>query len=223
MTDIASNLNEIRKDLPANAKLVAVSKFHPISSIKAAYDAGQRIFGESREQELRQKVEALPKDIEWHFIGHLQTNKVKYIVPYISLIESVDSLKLLVEIDRQATKLNKVVKVLLEVKVAAEDTKSGLTPEACRALLEDGSWKALSHVEICGLMTIASNVDDLEQVACEFDEADSFFTELKSKYFAAQDSFCQKSWGMSHDYRLALEHGSTMVRIGTSIFGERQY
>ena len=174
MTDIASNLNEIRKDLPANAKLVAVSKFHPISSIKAAYDAGQRIFGESREQELRQKVEALPKDIEWHFIGHLQTNKVKYIVPYISLIESVDSLKLLVEI-------------------------------------------------ICGLMTIASNVDDLEQVACEFDEADSFFTELKSKYFAAQDSFCQKSWGMSHDYRLALEHGSTMVRIGTSIFGERQY
>lgn len=223
MTDIASNLNEIRKDLPANAKLVAVSKFHPISSIKAAYDAGQRIFGESREQELRQKVEALPKDIEWHFIGHLQTNKVKYIVPYISLIESVDSLKLLVEIDRQATKLNKVVKVLLEVKVAAEDTKSGLTPEACRVLLEDGSWKALSHVEICGLMTIASNVDDQEQVAREFDEADSFFTELKSKYFAAQDSFCQKSWGMSHDYRLALEHGSTMVRIGTSIFGERQY
>lgn len=223
MTDIASNLNEIRKDLPANAKLVAVSKFHPISSIKAAYDAGQRIFGESREQELRQKVEALPKDIEWHFIGHLQTNKVKYIVPYISLIESVDSLKLLVEIDRQATKLNKVVKVLLEVKVAAEDTKSGLTPEACRALLEDGSWKALSHVEICGLMTIASNVGDQEQVAREFDEADSFFMELKSKYFAAQDSFCQKSWGMSHDYRLALEHGSTMVRIGTSIFGERQY
>lgn len=223
MTDIASNLNEIRKALPANAKLVAVSKFHPISSIKAAYDAGQRIFGESREQELRQKVEALPKDIEWHFIGHLQTNKVKYIVPYISLIESVDSLKLLVEIDRQAAKLNKVVKVLLEVKVAAEDTKSGLTPEACRVLLEDGSWKALSHVEICGLMTIASNVDDQEQVAREFDEADSFFMELKSKYFAAQDSFCQKSWGMSHDYRLALEHGSTMVRIGTSIFGERQY
>lgn len=223
MTDIASNLNEIRKDLPANAKLVAVSKFHPISSIKAAYDAGQRIFGESREQELRQKVEALPKDIEWHFIGHLQTNKVKYIVPYISLIESVDSLKLLVEIDRQATKLNKVVKVLLEVKVAAEDTKSGLTPEACRALLEDGSWKALSHIEICGLMTIASNVGDQEQVAREFDEVDSFFMELKSKYFAAQDSFCQKSWGMSHDYRLALEHGSTMVRIGTSIFGERQY
>lgn len=223
MTDIASNLNEIRKDLPANAKLVAVSKFHPISSIKAAYDAGQRIFGESREQELRQKVEALPKDIEWHFIGHLQTNKVKYIVPYISLIESVDSLKLLIEIDRQATKLNKVVKVLLEVKVAAEDTKSGLTPEACRALLEDGSWKALSHIEICGLMTIASNVGDQEQVAREFDEVDSFFMELKSKYFAAQDSFCQKSWGMSHDYRLALEHGSTMVRIGTSIFGERQY
>lgn len=223
MTDIASNLNEIRKDLPANTKLVAVSKFHPISSIKAAYDAGQRIFGESREQELRQKVEALPKDIEWHFIGHLQTNKVKYIVPYISLIESVDSLKLLIEIDRQATKLNKVVKVLLEVKVAAEDTKSGLTPEACRALLEDGSWKALSHIEICGLMTIASNVGDQEQVAREFDEVDSFFMELKSKYFAAQDSFCQKSWGMSHDYRLALEHGSTMVRIGTSIFGERQY
>ncbi|WP_025881190.1 YggS family pyridoxal phosphate-dependent enzyme [Segatella baroniae] len=223
MTDIASNLNEIRKDLPANTKLVAVSKFHPISSIKAAYDAGQRIFGESREQELRQKVEALPKDIEWHFIGHLQTNKVKYIVPYISLIESVDSLKLLIEIDRQATKLNKVVKVLLEVKVAAEDTKSGLTPEACRALLEDGSWKALSHIEICGLMTIASNVGDQEQVAREFDEVDSFFMELKSKYFAAQDSFCQKSWGMSHDYRLALEHGATMVRIGTSIFGERQY
>ena len=200
-----------------------MSKFHPISSIKAAYDAGQRIFGESREQELRQKVEALPKDIEWHFIGHLQTNKVKYIVPYISLIESVDSLKLLIEIDRQATKLNKVVKVLLEVKVAAEDTKSGLTPEACRALLEDGSWKALSHIEICGLMTIASNVGDQEQVAREFDEVDSFFMELKSKYFAAQDSFCQKSWGMSHDYRLALEHGATMVRIGTSIFGERQY
>ena len=223
MIDIASNLSRVLRDIPQGTKLVAVSKFHPTAYIQAAYEVGQRIFGESREQELRQKVEVLPKDIEWHFIGHLQTNKVKYIVPYISMIESVDSLKLLQEIDRQAAKCDKTIKVLLEVKVAREETKSGLTMEACRELLKEGSWRSLEHVSICGLMTIASYVDDDEQVGAEFAAAASFFDEVKQQYFADADSFCEKSWGMSHDYKMALAHGSTIVRVGTSIFGERVY
>lgn len=165
----------------------------------------------------------LPKDIEWHFIGHLQTNKVKYIAPYISMIEAVDSLKLLKEINKQAAKHDRVVKVLLELHIAAEETKYGLTLDACRALLEEGEWRSMEHVQICGLMMMASNTDDTEQIACEFDTAARFFDEVKAKYFADDDAFCERSWGMSHDYPIAIQHGATLVRVGTAIFGPRIY
>ena len=165
----------------------------------------------------------LPKDIEWHFIGHLQTNKVKYIAPYISMIEAVDSLKLLKEINKQAAKHDRVVKVLLELHIAAEETKYGLTLDACRALLEEGEWRSMDHVHICGLMMMASNTDDTEQIAREFDTAARFFDEVKAKYFADDDAFCERSWGMSHDYPIAIQHGATLVRVGTAIFGPRIY
>lgn len=223
MVDVAKNLHEVLGGLPEGIKLVAISKFHPKEYIEAAYGEGQRIFGESHEQELAQKVKALPGDIEWHFIGHLQTNKVKYIAPYIAMVEACDSLKLMKEINKQATKCDRVIKVLLELHIAEEETKYGLTPEACRELLEGGEWRSLDHVRICGLMMMASNVDDKAQIAREFDTAAAFFDEVKSKYFADAPDFKERSWGMSHDYRIAVEHGSTMVRVGTAIFGPRVY
>ncbi|SFF91647.1 YggS family pyridoxal phosphate-dependent enzyme [Prevotella sp. KH2C16] len=221
--DVARNLHEVLGNLPEGVRLVAISKFHPKEYIEAAYGEGQRIFGESHEQELKGKVEALPKDIEWHFIGHLQTNKVKYIAPYIAMIEAVDSLKLLKEIEKQAAKHDRVIKVLLELHIAEEETKYGLTLEACRQLLDGGEWRELRHVQICGLMMMASNVDDESQIAREFDEASDFFREIKAKYFSDDPEFKERSWGMSHDYRIAVRHGSTMVRVGTTIFGPRVY
>ena len=221
--DVKGNLREVLGHLPEGVRLVAISKFHPNEYIEAAYEEGQRVFGESHEQELARKVESLPKDIEWHFIGHLQTNKVKYIAPYIAMIEAVDSLKLLKEINKQATKYNRVVKVLLELHIAAEETKYGLTLDACRQLLEEGEWKEMKNVQICGLMMMASNVDDQHQIVSEFDTAARFFDEVKAKYFADCPAFCERSWGMSHDYQLAVQHGSTMVRVGTTIFGPRVY
>ena len=221
--DVKSHLNEVLSSLPEGVRLVAISKYHPNEYIEEAYAEGQRIFGESHEQELRQKVETLPHDILWHFIGHLQTNKVKYIAPYITMIESVDSLKLLREIDKQAAKNERVIDVLLEIHIAAEETKYGLTPDACRALLADSEWRQLEHVRICGLMMMASNVDDEEQIRSEFRIARQLFDELKAQYFADAPWFCERSWGMSHDYPIAVEEGSTMVRIGTTIFGPRVY
>ncbi len=221
--DVASNLRAVRDTLPAGVKLVAVSKFHPAEYIEAAYAAGQRIFGESHEQELAKKHEVLPKDIEWHFIGHLQTNKVKYIAPYISMIDAVDSVKLLKEINKQAAKHGRVVNVLLELHIAEEATKYGFTLDACREMLEAGEWRELANVKICGLMMMASNVDDEEQIKREFDTAAAFFDEVKGKYFADDDSFCERSWGMSGDYGIAVKCRSTMVRVGTAIFGERVY
>jgi len=221
--DVKGNLHEVLGSLPAGVRLVAISKFHPNEYIEEAYAEGQRIFGESHEQELAKKVASLPEDIEWHFIGHLQTNKVKYIAPYISMIESVDSLKLLKEIEKQAAKHDRVVKVLLELHLAEEDTKSGLSLDACRELLEAGEWREMKHVQICGIMMMASNTDDEQQIAQEFDEAARFFDEIKTRYFAADDAFCERSWGMSHDYHIAVKHGSTMVRVGTTIFGPRIY
>jgi pyridoxal phosphate enzyme (YggS family) len=221
--DVAKNLREVLGNLPQNVRLVAISKFHPKEYIQAAYAAGQRVFGESHEQELREKVPALPDDIEWHFIGHLQTNKVKYIAPYISMVEAVDSLKLLKEIDKQAGKNGRVIKVLLELHIAEEESKFGLTPDACRQLLDDGEWRELSHVKICGLMMMASNVDDECQIEAEMNQAADFFDEVKRDYFADDDSFCERSWGMSHDYQIAVRCRSTMVRVGTFIFGPRVY
>ena len=223
MYDVKGNLREVLGNLPDGVRLVAISKFHPNEYIEAAYAEGQRLFGESHEQELAKKVEALPKDIEWHFIGHLQTNKVKYIAPYIAMIEAVDSLKLLKEINKQAAKHDRVIKVLLELHIAEEETKYGLTLDACRQLLENGEWRELKNVQICGLMMMASHVDDEAQIAHEFDTAAKFFDEVKAKYFADDAAFCERSWGMSHDYQIAVKHGSTMVRVGTTIFGPRVY
>ena len=221
--DVKGHLHEVLDVLPEGVRLVAISKYHPNEYIEAAYAEGQRIFGESHEQELRQKHLSLPKDIEWHFIGHLQTNKVKYIVPYVSMIEAVDSMKLLREINRQAERCDRVIKVLLELHIAEEATKYGLSLDDCRELLEAGEWREMSHVSICGLMMMASLTDDREQIRREMQTARDFFDEVKAKYFDDDDAFCERSWGMSDDYPIALETGTTMVRIGTAIFGPRVY
>ena len=223
MYDVQENLREVLDSLPASVKLVAISKYHPNEYIEAAYAMGQRIFGESHEQELREKHTTLPQDIEWHFIGHLQTNKVKYIAPYVSMVEAVDSLKLLREIEKQAAKCGRVINVLLELHIAEEATKYGLTLDQCRELLAGGEWRQMPHVRICGLMMMASNVDDEQQIANEFDIAARFFDGVKAAYFADDDNFCERSWGMSDDYPIAVAHRSTMVRIGTRIFGPRVY
>ena len=223
MVDVAKNLHEVLGNLPEGVRLVAISKYHPNEYIMAADQEGQRVFGESHEQELARKVVELPKDIEWHFIGHLQTNKVKYIAPYIAMIEAVDSLKLLKEINKQALKNDRVIKVLLELHIAEEETKYGLTLDACRQLLADGEWKELKNVQICGLMMMASNVDDEDQIRREMNTAADFFDEVKAQYFADDPNFKERSWGMSHDYRIAVQCRSTMVRVGTTIFGPRVY
>ena len=221
--DVKGHLRQVLANLPRGVRLVAISKYHPKEYIEAAYAEGQRTFGESHEQELRQKHESLPKDIEWHFIGHLQTNKVKYIAPYVSMIEAVDSLKLLREINRQAERCGRVIRVLLELHIAEEATKYGLSLDDCRQLLADGEWREMEHIQICGLMMMATNTDDQAQISREFDEAARLFDDVKARYFADSEEFCERSWGMSDDYLLALHHRSTMVRIGTAIFGPRVY
>ena len=223
MYDVKGNLKQVLGNLPQGVRLVAISKYHPNEYIEAAYEEGQRIFGESHEQELRQKHQTLPADIEWHFIGHLQTNKVKYIAPYVSMVEAVDSLKLLREINKQAEKCGRVIKVLLELHIAEEATKYGLTLDACRELLAGGEWRDMKNVQICGLMMMASFVDDTEQIRREMTIARDFFDEVKAAYFAEDDAFCERSWGMSDDYPIALETGTTMIRVGTKIFGPRVY
>lgn len=221
--DVKANLKEVTARLPQHVKLVAVSKFHPSEYLQEAYSEGQRIFGESQVQELQRKVVELPDDIQWHFIGHLQTNKVKYIAPYISMIEAVDSMKLMAEIQKQAAKHNRTIDVLLELHIAEEETKYGLTLDTCRDFLESGEWRKMNNVRICGLMMMASYTDDTRQIKSEFTLAANFFDEIKNKYFADADYFRERSWGMSHDYPLAIECGSTMVRVGTKIFGPRVY
>ena len=223
MYDVKGNLKRILDTLPQEVRLVAISKYHPNEYIEAAYEEGQRVFGESHEQELKLKHGSLPTDIVWHFIGHLQTNKVKYIAPYINMIEAVDSLKLLQEINKQAAKCGRVIDVLLELHIAQEATKYGLTLDACRQLLDEGSWRQLPNVRICGLMAMASLTDDREQIRREFNMAADFFDEVKQQYFADAPWFCERSWGMSDDYDIAVECRSTMVRIGTAIFGPRVY
>jgi len=224
MLKVKENLHRILDTLPGEGvRLVAISKYHPEAYIMAAYEEGQRVFGESHEQELTRKVPNLPSDIEWHFIGHLQTNKVRFIVPYISMIEAVDSIRLLKEIEKQAAKVGRTVKVLLELHIAEEATKYGFTPDECRSFIEGGEWRTMSHIQICGLMMMASNTDDTTQIEREMQQASDLFDELKMRYFADDDAFCERSWGMSDDYLLALRHNTTMVRIGTAIFGPRVY
>ena len=221
--DIQANLKEVLDQLPEGVRLVAVSKFHPNEAIEEAYKVGQRIFGESREQELSTKYETLPKDIEWHFIGHLQTNKVKYIAPYIAMIHAVDSYKLLAEIDKQAAKHNRMIPCLLEIHIAQEKSKYGFTFDTCRQMLEEGGWKQLKHVCIAGVMGMGTNTDDEKEVEKEFRSLADFFQSLKQDYFSQTDSFKEISMGMSHDYQIAIKCGTTLVRVGSKIFGERIY
>lgn len=220
---IAENLKQILNELPDGVRLVAVSKFHPNEAIEEAYRAGQRVFGESKVQEMTAKHDSLPADIEWHFIGHLQTNKVKYIVPYVSLIHGIDSLRLLEEVDKQAAKIERTVNCLLQLHIACEETKFGFSMDECRELLNSGTWKKLNHVRICGLMGMASNTDDVEQVRREFNTLGKFFQEAKSTWFAEDEAFKELSMGMSHDYHEAIASGSTLIRVGSKIFGERNY
>lgn len=215
------HLQEIKSTIKEGVELVAVSKYHSCEAIQAAYNQGQRIFGESRVQELQIKQEKLPKDIKWHFIGHLQTNKVKYIVPYISLIHTVDNYKLLEEINKQAEKVNRKIPCLLELHLAQETTKFGFTTEECTEMLMTKNWQSLHGIEITGIMCMASNTSNTDQIRMEFHKARTYFDFLKERFFSKSTNFCHRSYGMSHDYPIAMEEGATLVRIGTAIFGER--
>ena len=223
MTGIARNIEEIRKTIPEGVRLVAVSKFHPAEAIMEAYGAGQRIFGESRAQELVAKHKVLPADIEWHFIGPLQTNKVKDIVPFVSLIHSVDSSRLLLEIEKQAARVDRVIDVLLELRVAREETKHGLDEADSEALLTGGLLDGLTHVRLKGVMGMATNTDDMDEVRLEFRQIRERFERMRAMLGERAAAFTEISMGMSHDYPLAIDEGSTMIRVGTSIFGEREY
>lgn len=218
--NITERLHNIWSTLPEGVKLVAVSKFHPAERVKEAYDAGQRIFGESRPQEMASKAAELPKDIEWHMIGHLQTNKVKMIAPFVTMISSVDSDRLIAEIEKQAAKFDRMIDILLEVHVADEETKSGWDVEELRAYIASGALNDMLHVRVRGVMTIATNTDDEATIRRDFQTIGAIFNELKPIF---DDSFDTLSIGMSDDYPIALEYGSTMVRIGTAIFGQREY
>ncbi len=229
MQEIQKALQEVGATLEEGVSLLAVSKTHPAEYIQEAYEAGQRDFAENKVQELQAKVEVLPKDIRWHFIGHLQTNKVKYIVPYIHLIHTVDSMRLLQAISKEVVKFNaankadRVVDVLLEVHIAQEETKTGLGVEELDGLLKEWGQAPLEGVRIRGLMAMASNTDDMEQVEREFEVMNQLKQRIGAQYFAGDDNFDQLSMGMSGDYELAQKHGSTMVRVGSKIFGARYY
>lgn len=222
MMKIADNLRSVRSTIPEGVTLVAVSKFHPADVLREAYDAGQRVFGESRVQELMQKQPVLPSDIEWHFIGTLQTNKVKYIAPFIHTIQSIDTLKLLAAVNREAEKCNRHIRVLIEVHIAEESSKHGFTPDECRKMFLDDVFSAYPHVRIGGLMGMATFTDNEEQVCREFRQLRLLFDELRVLPFVGDD-FTELSMGMSDDYPMALREGSTTVRVGTKIFGAREY
>lgn len=219
---VAEQITRLQKELPEGVKLLAISKYQPIEAIQEAYDAGQRMFGENHIQEMAAKAAVLPKDIQWHFTGHVQTNKIKYMAPFVSLVHAVDSFRLLREIDKHAAKHERCIDCLLQIHIAQEDTKYGLTVDECRQLLANEPWRELEHVRITGLMAMGSNTDDMEQVRHEFRQIKGLFDELKEKYFANEPSFCQLSEGMTDDYPIAIEEGSTIVRIGSMIFGERK-
>lgn len=223
---IAEEIHRITEQLPAGVRLVAVSKYHPADSIREAYAAGQRIFGESHAQELQQKHTELAdlQGVEWHFIGHLQTNKVKYIAPYVSLIHAVDSPRLLAEINKQALKVGRRIPCLLQLHVAQEETKFGFTPDEAMAFLDSGEWQQLEGVQLAGVMAMATNTDDTRRIRDDFRRARQFFEEVKRSALSAQlESFNELSMGMSDDWHIAIEEGSTLIRIGTTIFGQRQY
>lgn len=223
MSKIQEEIHRIQAGLPEGVRLVAVSKYHPIKALQEAYDGGQRIFGESKVQEMTQKYEALPKDIEWHFIGHLQTNKIKYMASYVALVHGVDSYKLLAEINKQAAKVGRIIPCLLQIHIAQEETKFGFSTDECRAMLKAGEWKTLNNVRIAGVMGMATNTEDEAQIAQEFETLSAFFRETKETYFKDIPYYKEISMGMSDDYPLAIEHGSTLIRVGSKIFGKRGY
>ena len=218
---ISEKLAEIQNSIPANVCLVAVSKTKPVADLLEAYQAGQRHFGENKVQEMTEKWEVLPKDIQWHLIGHLQTNKVKYIAPYVHLIHSVDSMKLLTEINKQGAKCQRVISVLLQFYIAKEETKFGLDFDEATQLLTSEEYKSFKNIQVVGVMGMASFTDDESIVRAEFSQLKDLFSKLKESFFLNEDSFKEISMGMSGDYQLAIEQGSTMVRVGSSIFGGR--
>jgi hypothetical protein len=222
LIDIAGNIIHLKQAIPSSVKLVAVSKTKPVSDILIAYNAGHRIFGENRVQELLSKKDLLPNDIEWHLIGHLQSNKVKYIIPFINLIESVDSFKLLSIINTEAAKAGRQVNCLLQFYIASEETKSGFNSEKVFLMIDSEEFKSFKNVNICGVMGMATFTDDQDQVRSELRFLKQCFNTLKEEYFSSSPAFKEISMGMSGDFKIAVEEGSTMVRIGSLIFGERE-
>lgn len=220
---IAENLKKIEQEIPNNVKIIAVSKTHPKEMIQEVYDFGHRIFGENKAQEMMEKYEALPKDIQWHMIGHLQTNKVKYIAPFVSMIHSVDSLKLLKEINKEAIKNNRMIDCLLQIDIANEETKFGMLEKEAMELLSSEDFAQLNNIRICGVMGIGSITEDINQTRQEFKNLKATFLTLKEKFFKNEDYFTEISMGMSSDYDIAIDEGSTIVRIGSLIFGQRDY
>jgi pyridoxal phosphate enzyme (YggS family) len=218
---IAEKINEFHSILPKNVTLVAVSKTKPVEKILEAYNAGQRVFGENKVQEMTSKYEALPKDIQWHLIGHLQTNKVKYIAPFVSLIHSIDSEKLLREVNKEAHKNNRIIPCLLQFHIAEEETKFGFSFDEAKELLESETFLSLQNIQIVGIMGMASFTEHEEQIRTEFQTLHDYFQILKSHYFKFNPDFKEISMGMSGDYELAIEHGSTLIRVGSTIFGHR--
>ena len=216
-------MEKIRATLPKSVTLVAVSKTKPVSDLQEAYDAGQRIFGENHALEMRDKHEVLPADIQWHFIGHLQTNKIKYIIPFVTLIHSIDSANLLEAVNKEAKKHDRIVYCLLQFHIAQEQTKFGLDMEEAKQLLDSENFKAMDNVRICGVMGMATFTEDMDEVRKEFKHLKEIFGTLKNKYFANQSQFKEISMGMSDDYPIAVEEGATLVRVGSKIFGARNY
>ena len=223
MQTIAENIAQIRLQLPEHVKLVAVSKFKPESDLLQAYEAGQRVFGENKAQEMTEKHEHLPKDIEWHFIGHLQTNKIKYIIPYVHCIHSIDSARLLAEVEKHAAKCGRRVRCLLQFHIATEESKFGFSYEEAVEMLKSPDFSGWQHVEICGVMGMATNTDNQNLIRSEFRTLKRYFDQLKTGFFPNQESFREISMGMTGDYPIAVEEGSTLVRIGSAIFGARNY
>lgn len=220
---VQSNLQLIKQSLPSHVRLVAISKTHPADIVMEAYNAGQRVFGENKVQEMVSKYEVMPKDIDWHLVGHLQTNKVKYIAGFVKLIHSVDSLKLLSVINKEAEKVERVIDCLLQVYIASEETKFGLSTDELEDILQSSEYQQMKNIRVVGLMGMASFTDNAEIVKVEFRSLSETFKRIKESYFRAVPSFKELSMGMSSDYQIAIEEGSTMVRIGSNIFGNRNY
>lgn len=220
---IQENISRIKTSLPNQVQLVAVSKFHPIETVMEAYNCGQRVFGENRVQEVCDKFDKMPKDIQWHFIGHLQTNKVKYIIPFIHCIHSIDSIKLLIQVNQEAIKHNRTIPCLLQVHIAKEIQKFGFTEEECLNLFKENKIKTFSNIQFIGLMGMSTKTDNKDQISKEFKTLKDLFEHIKTTYLPHDDNFKELSMGMTNDFNLAIKQGSTMIRVGSAIFGERQY